>query len=545
MLALAVAAVLVVAGVVWVKITHTEPSYDAFGWLTWGRQALLHWNLNTDGAPSWKPLTFLFTFPYAAFGSAQLSLWTVTASTAAIAAGVFAARIAYRLTGLSDARGARRWPALVAGAFAGVGVLGMNYLSHQVLIATSDPMVVTLCLAAIDAHLSRHCRLAFALLVLASLGRPEAWLFTGLYAIWCWSKLSGIATRAVVVAGLLLIPAGWFVIPALTSHSWFISGQLALKFAGAVHGNKLVGVTDRLLGLYELPMRIAALAAIGLAALRRDRTALLLAGAAVGWVGVEIAFAYHGWPASQRYLMEAGAVFVVLAGGAVGQALDFAARGVRAGLVPARLLRSGAADIALRAAALVAVGVLAVALVPVERSRASLLDDEIDKAKVAALRIDRLQTTIALLGGAAPIKRCGDPVTVVGFQSTLAWSIGMNVGKVGYLPGREIRSHKPIVLFRPVGTGWQVRPIHTRRALADFCRRLVLAYDAPAIRGRPDSIGAPRLLRRLFEPSPDKHRRVRERDRRRRSARRVPARRRSARPVPARRRSGRRPRAHR
>ena len=29
------------------------------------------------------------------------------------------------------------------------------------------------------------------------------------------------------ILGLALIPAVWFTIPALTSHSWFIAGDLA------------------------------------------------------------------------------------------------------------------------------------------------------------------------------------------------------------------------------------------------------------------------------------------------------------------------------
>jgi len=71
-----------------------------------------------------------------------------------------------------------------AGAFAAVGVLGIGTYSHLVLIANSDPLIVLLCLAAIDCHLSRRPRLAFAMLVLASLGRPEVWVFAGMYAVW-------------------------------------------------------------------------------------------------------------------------------------------------------------------------------------------------------------------------------------------------------------------------------------------------------------------------------------------------------------------------
>ena len=70
---------LVVLGVsvVVVLASGMRPGYDAFGWMVWGHQ-VLHWNLNTDGAPSWKPLTFLFTLPYALAGSGQVWLWMVT-----------------------------------------------------------------------------------------------------------------------------------------------------------------------------------------------------------------------------------------------------------------------------------------------------------------------------------------------------------------------------------------------------------------------------------------------------------------------------------
>ena len=141
-----------------VIVSDMRPSYDGFGLLVWGRQ-VLHWNLNTDGAPSWKPLPFLFTLPYAVAGRSQMWLWMITAVAGAVAGSVFAARVAYRLTGPSPQR---RYAPFVAGAFAGVAVLGINTYSHLVLIANSDPLIVAVCLAAIDCHLCRRPRLAFA-----------------------------------------------------------------------------------------------------------------------------------------------------------------------------------------------------------------------------------------------------------------------------------------------------------------------------------------------------------------------------------------------
>ena len=68
---------------------------------------------NLNAAPSWKPLPYLFTLPYAVFGHDQMWLWMITAVAVSLSGVVFAARIAYRVV----SEGAeRRWPAYVAGA---------------------------------------------------------------------------------------------------------------------------------------------------------------------------------------------------------------------------------------------------------------------------------------------------------------------------------------------------------------------------------------------------------------------------------------------
>ena len=116
-------------------------------------------------------------------------------------------------------------------------------------------MVVTLCLAAIDAHLCGRHRLALLALVLAGFGRPEAWPFIVLYAVYGWRLEPSL--RPLALASVLAIPAAWFIVPALTSHSWLTAGNLALNSKNVIHGNKVVGVIDRLGGLYELPMKLA------------------------------------------------------------------------------------------------------------------------------------------------------------------------------------------------------------------------------------------------------------------------------------------------
>ena len=386
--------------------------------------------------------------------SAQPWLWSVTSVAVSLSGAVFAGHIAYRLTGPSP--GCRYAPVL-AGVFAGAGVLGISGYWHEILIANSDPMVVAICLAAIDAHLSKRYRLTFVLLVLASMGRPEAWPFSGVYAIWAWRCVPSM--RPLAAIGVVAIPLVWFGVSAFTAKSWFHAGDLALSSVNAVnviHGSKLTGVLGRVLGLYALPMQIAAALAIVFAIVIRDRVWLWLAGAAFAWIAIEIGLAVHGWSAAGRYLFEPEAVFVVLAGAGVGRALAL----------------GPAAPAALRWPAVGAVAALVVALIPTVALRTRTVRHEVRLRREAAMQIRRLDDVIRREGGPARIRACGQPVTEVEWQSTLAWETELNVGNVGYKPGRAIEKGDPIVLFKPHQLGWQVRPIHTLASNRAACASL-------------------------------------------------------------------------
>ncbi|MGA2011263.1 MAG: hypothetical protein ABSH51_12160 [Solirubrobacteraceae bacterium] len=457
------AASVIVVSVAIVAVTGMRPGYDAFGWLVWGRQ-VLHWNLNTDGAPSWKPITFLFTLPFALAGRVQMSLWTVTAVAGALTGAVFAARIAVTLTGPCPGR---RFAAWLAGAFAAFAVLGISGYEHQVLIADSDPLVVTLCLAAIDCHLNRRPRLAFAAVVLAALGRPEAWPFALLSAALLWRRSR--RARPLAAVGLAAIPALWFVIPALTSKNWFISGDLALSTvnpANVIHGSKIIGVLQRFGSLYEAPMQLAVLGSLGIAALIRDRRVPALGAAAAVWIVLEIALAMHGWSAAARYMFEPAAILVVVAAAGVGRALAYRPGGGG----PAR-------HGALGWIGPVAVAALLLALVPTARTRVRVNRAEVRLAAAAGREVDRLQGAVARAGGASRVKACGQPVTLVGSQSAVAWAVGLNVGNVGFRPGHAIAQGEAVVVFKPHLHGWQVHSYNVRRPDTRDCA--ALRFDSP------------------------------------------------------------------
>src|SRR5262249_31703444 len=84
-----VAAAIVVFSAVLVIWARTRPGFDPYGWMTWGRMTL-HGGLDTNAAPSWKPLPYVFTVVYALFGSHELRLWMVTSAAIALSGVVFA-----------------------------------------------------------------------------------------------------------------------------------------------------------------------------------------------------------------------------------------------------------------------------------------------------------------------------------------------------------------------------------------------------------------------------------------------------------------------
>lgn len=436
---------IVVIAALFVVATGMRPEYDAYGWLVWGKQAV-HWNLDTRSAPSWKPLTFMFTFPYALFGRAQLWLWMVTSVSVSFAGPVFAARIAYRLSG--PARG-HVFGRSIGALFAGLGILGLVGYGHLILISGDDPMVVTLCLAAIDCHLSRRYRLTFWLLVLASLGRPEAALLTFLYALWAW-RLE-VPSRIELVTGLVAIPALWFGVPAITSHDWFSAGHVDIDSTKIITGNKLARVPNGFWGLYELPMKLAVLFALAWAVVRRERTWLVLVGAALVWLATDVVLAVRGLNASPRFMFEPAAVLIVLAGAAIGKALA---------VTPRHLI--------VRWLAIAGVIALVVALAPHARSRLRLAHNGIVHGRTWARQLDHLHAVIKKVG-AKRILACGQPVSFLGYQPVLAWELGKNVKDIGYDPVAWTKQGNPIVLFEPHGNGWQVRPIHANRPA---CRHL-------------------------------------------------------------------------
>ncbi len=448
-------AVILVISALLVLWARTRPSYDAYGWMVWGYQTL-HGSLDLGGAPSWKPVPFLFTVPFALFGHYQLWLWMITACAVALAGPVFGARIAFRLAGGSSAPGdgagaLQRFAPYAAAFVAGAAVLGIEDYLHYILSSQSDPMLVTFTLAALDMGLLGRYRWALVFAVLTGLGRPEVWPFLGLFMLWCWFKVPRM--RWMLIAGVALIAFMWFGIPTITNGRPDVAGQLAKGSPRELKSNQLVGTVKRFHEMQYLPVWIAAAFAVVLAAIRRNWIVLALGVGIVAWLIVEIAFAYHGWPALPRYMFEAAGVVAVLAGVAVGWLLRD---------LPG-IVRGAPAWVGIAVAV-----VLVAAMVPGAVSRARTEHQDLRHERARSHEISQLQTATLRLGGTQHVLNCGQPVTDVGYVSSLAWFYHVDVGSVGglqqHVEGAELRNPAiPKVLFKPRPQGgWNITPWHTR-----------------------------------------------------------------------------------
>jgi hypothetical protein len=449
-----VAVIAVSTGIVlWAR---TRPGFDPYGWLVWGHQTL-GGALNTNAAPSWKPLPFLFTVPFAVFGRYELWLWMITCVAVSLGGAIAAGRITYRITiwPAAEPDRARRYAAIAAGAFAGIALLGIRDWWHYMLSSQSDTMIVALCLGAIDCHLSGRPRWAFGLGALAALGRPEVWPFLAVYSIWAWRKIPSM--RWLIGVGIALIVLLWFGIPAITSRSPFVAGSNAFGSGRRLKSNRVFGTIDRFLDLHETPLEIAAVLSLLIAALKRDLVTLVLGAAALAWVLIEIAFSLHGWPGLGRYMFPAAGVMVVVASVLVGRILADLPPFL-ASRLPA--LRSPAAGLA---AGILLVAVLVGTLVPSAVSRARIERRDLKAQRARTKEINRLSGVVDSLGGPARLNRCGEPLTRLEYQTILAWTLKINVVKIGFKYTQAIRHGNPVLLFTPLSHGgWKVQALHQR-----------------------------------------------------------------------------------
>ena len=307
---MAVGALALAAVVVW-ALVPTYPNYDAYYHLIWGRELLDGHEPSFEAykAPTQHPLYLaVAALSGALFGSGgDRALVLLTAlSLVALVWAVF--RLGRAVFG--------PWPGAVAALLTGSSFSLLLYAARAYV---DVPFLALVFWAAVlDAERPRRGAVVMALLALAGLLRPEAWLLAGAYWLWCvWPSLrTQRVTARTLRPGLLALaatgPAVWalvdFTVTGDPLHSLNATSDLAGELdrergLGAVPGALLRYLADTL----RPPVLIAALGGIALAwRLRAGRSlhvplgllgAGLLAFVATGVAGLSILPRYLTVPA--------------------------------------------------------------------------------------------------------------------------------------------------------------------------------------------------------------------------------------------------------
>jgi hypothetical protein len=359
-------------------------------------------------------------------------------------------------------------------------VLEIQTIEHYMLSYQSDPVITALCLAAADCALAARWRSALTALTLAALGRPEVWAFLAVFTLWAWLRRP--ALRLWSAAAIGLVAALWFGVPWLTNGRPDLAGQLAENTRQVLRSAQLSGTWSRFVPLHEKAIWIVALVAVIIGVTRRHVAILLLAGGVVLWFAVEVLTAYVGLPVLPRFMFEAAGLSAVVAGAGVGTAgVEIAALRRRLPLAPGL-------------AGLLAVGSAAALLVPAAGARTAEERADLGQLHRRSAELALLSTAIQAAGGPGLLRSCGEPVTYVSDASALAWLLGLDVARIGYKPGREIRRGIPLVILRPLDpTGWTLTPVHERGGDVTRCARLRTSALTPLTGPASPGDGAPVL----------------------------------------------------
>jgi hypothetical protein len=412
----------------------SEPSYDPWAWLVWGRE-LTGLELDTTGGPSWKPLPVAFAALVAPLSGLDegvpAALWMAVTRAGALLGLALAFRLARRLAGGRPST--RLLAGFTAAAALALTPSWIRYAAH----GSEAALAAALLLWAVERHLDGRGDHACLLGALVCLMRPELFPLLAVYALLAWPT---DPTRRPLIAGvLMLVPVAWIVpewvgsgnpldagAQARSEPSWSLSHAEVPWLSALVRAHDQAG----------LALELLCLAAVAIAVKRRERAVLALGVAALS-VGVLFVLSTEaGFSGNARYVLAALTLLCLLAG--VG-----AARLVEVGLE--RFGRVGAA-------ATIAITALVVVLHAGPRiERMGVEVGEV--AERMELHRD-LARAVDAVGGARAIVALGPATANRAFHTHLAWELGVPIRRVELGRGRGVvfRSSRR-AMAGPVRTG--------------------------------------------------------------------------------------------
>jgi len=429
----------------------SEPSYDPWAWLVWGREIPLL-ELDTRGGPSWKPLTVAVTTVFAPLAKLEdgipPTLWLVVARAFGLLALVLAYRLAARLAG--PERWARIGAGLVAATALALAPQWLRYLAH----GNEAPMAVAFMLWGVERHFEGARMQAFALGILACLIRPEVFPFVAVYALFLWRAEPG--TRLRVTGLLALLPLLWLVPEWIGSGNPVDAGRQATSepsWSLSLADRPWAAALERAHRLAGLQLELAALAAVLFAIRARDRVVLALAGVAVAWTGLYVGMTQAGFSGSPRYFLPTIVLLCLLAGVGTVRVAELAASLVSRLRFPRAALAGRTA-----AAALLLAGAW-----PYLESRADDVERQAEVAEELTELHEDLELAVAEAGGRDRVNAVGSPAVNRAFHTHLAWLLHIPLRTVEIGHGQALVFDANTTLSAPAPIR---RPIRRREVVA-------------------------------------------------------------------------------
>jgi hypothetical protein len=452
----------------------SEPSYDPWAWLVWGRE-LAHGTLDTSGGPSWKPLPVVFTTLVARLEDVNeglpVALWMVVARAGALLALAMAFRLASRLAG-GGLAGA------IGGVVAAVALALMPDWFQFTAHGSEAPLAVAFMLWAIERHLDGRHAHAVVLGTLASLLRPELFPFLVLYGLWAWWTKPRL--RPLVLGILALMPVAWIVPDWIGSGNPLDGGRQAQSqpiWSLSLAEHPWLRALERADNHAGLAVELLALLGVTWALVRRRWAAVALGAGALAEVALYLAMTQAGFSGNPRYVLPALAVTSVLAGVGTAGLLDAATT------IPGRVPRLAGVAAALAVVALLGVPFLK------ERGRVLRKD-----ARQVERRMDThrdLARAVKVVGGRSAVAAIGTATANRALHTRLAWELRVPIQQV-----EAVSDHR--VVFRSLrvrlnGRVYMRGKARSRRTLARVGRIWVYRRNGitfPLARHPLDAIGS-------------------------------------------------------
>jgi len=299
----------------------TYPTYDSFYALLWGRD-LLHLHLpdfEVYRGPTEHPLAIAFGVLCSLFGQggARLMVFGSIASFVALVAGV------YRLTRLCFGP--------VVGMFAALLMLSRFYDENLAAQGYLDLSYVALIVWAVALEVEKPRRGAMVFLILAAAGllRPDAWVLSGVYWLWCaWPV--GSATDRISNDTLLqylglaaIAPLIWVGADAIVTgnplYSLHSTAGLAQEL-GRTQGfsSVVTSVWTYSVRIDKLPVVLGGLIGVPIAVWLAPRRVLVPLAVLVLLVLVFLAEGAAGASVIDRYMMGAATVLLIFCAVTIG-----------------------------------------------------------------------------------------------------------------------------------------------------------------------------------------------------------------------------------